>query len=152
MNYENLKFAVEKTECDNFKQKQVTILRNVLEGGRLIWDMKFSTFAIITFDEEDTKHLYPHIQEIEDYNRLHTNCMIYDLFKTDANRGFYDKLIIYQTNGAKGNGYFGYFLYNSETKEFVNKFYVDRTEDELARQLHKSFNLMRFRERYEPYK
>lgn len=148
----DLKFSVERIECDNFKQKQVAILRNVIETGRLVLDMKFSTFAIITFKDEDEKHIYPHIEEIPDYNRLRTNCMIYDLFETDANKGFYDKVIIYQTNGAKGNGWFGYFLYNSQTNTYVHKYYIDRTEDELCRQLHKSFNLMRFRDKYAPYK
>ena len=150
MNYD-FELGVHYVEFDNFKQKQVAILRNVIEGGRLILDLKFNCYATITIDPEDSHHIHPHIEETEGFNRLKTNCLVYDMLTTDANRGFYDKCFIYQTVGAKGNGFYGYLLYNSETKKLTHIYYIEREEGALCRRLNKTILLFRHIDKYLPY-
>lgn len=137
-------FSVWKIDCDKFKQKQVHLIRNIIDQGRLSVDMEFDTYGLITFSEEDKNHYHPIITETTEFNRLKTNCLIYNLKETDTNKKYYDKLFIYQTNGIKTNGFYGFIIYNSETGVFKHKYYIDRTEDELARQLYKSFCVLKF--------
>lgn len=151
MNYD-FDLDVHYIEFDNFKQKQVAIFRHVLEASRLMFDMKFHSYATITLDPEDTHHLHPHIEETEAFNRLKTNCLVYDMPITDANKGYFDKCFIYQSVGSKGNGFYGYLLYNSETKQLDHVFYIEREEGAICRRLNKTISLMRHRDKYQPYK
>jgi hypothetical protein len=137
---------------DNFKQKQVYQLRNILESSRLMNDMEFSSYAIITTDPEDTHHIHPHITEGDSFNRIRTNCLVYDMLKTSANDNYYDKCFIYQTVGPKGNGFYGYFLYNTKTGTFSHVFNIEREDGSLCRRINKTINLLRHQEKYYPYK
>ena len=147
----DLEFSIDRIACDNFKAKQVSALQTIIAGGRLMWDMEFSSFANISFDKEDIKHRFPKVTEQDAFNRVRTNCLVYNLHKTQINPGKYDKCFIYQTNGVKTNGFMGFVFYNSETGKCRHKFYVNRNEGDLCIALSYTFNIMRFQKRYLPY-
>lgn len=140
----DLNFDVWKINCDNFKQRQISIITTLIAGGRLWGDMKFKSYANIKFDETtDPNHLKPHITLQEDFNRIKTNCLVYDLLKTKINPGKYDKCFIYQTNGIKTNGFYGFIFYNSETGQYRHKYYINRNDGDLLIELAKIFATMR---------
>ena len=136
---------------DNFKQKQVGTFRNVLESGRLSMDMKFAGYAIITVDPEDTHSIHPHIEETENFNRLKTNCLVYDMVQNEVNNGLYHKCFVYQDIGAKGNGWYGYILWNKDTGKTSHVYYIEREEGAFCRRMNKTLLLWRHRDKYLPY-
>lgn len=137
----NLTFDVPHVTCENFKEKHVYMLNRNIEEGRLGMLMKFSSNANISFAENDNQHLHPIITEQDKFNRVRTNCLIYDLTNNEYNPGYYDKLFVYHSL-TKKNGWFGYIFYNTITGKQLHKYYVDLTDCGLITTLHKSFRLM----------
>lgn len=131
-----LKFDHQCIKCDNFKSKQTPIVRKTLEGSKLFNQIKFKCYGNISFDKDDEKHEEPIISELEDFHRTKSNCLIYDII--DGNPDF-NKLYIYQSINSKGNGgFYGYLLYNEQTGKLWHKYFIDRIDDELCRQIWKS--------------
>ncbi len=142
----NTEFTHFYFNCDNFKQKDTTILLNTIAGGRLMNDMKFSGYGLITFDEEnDLPHRYPEIRFLNDdgtpmqWNRKGTNCIVFDLPQTDKN-DVYDKLFLYHTNSKNGQGvWYGWVAYNTKTKVKSHRFFVDHDTQDLMVALNRFF-------------
>ena len=127
--------------CDPFKQKHAMMIRNLLEGSRLLHQLQFDSYALLTFDENDIALKYPHIESIDGYNKK-VNCLIYNLKETDENPGIFNKLFITYYQG-KHIQYYGYMMYNTETQKFNHKYFVSAEFGELAVALNKSFNTIK---------
>lgn len=125
--------------CDPIKQKHSMIIRNLLERSRLQNQIEFDTYAILTFSDEDSLLKYPHIESIDTFSKSKTNCLIYNLKYTDENPGVFNKLFITFYQG-KHISYYGYMMYNTETKKFNHKYFVSAEFGELAVSLNKSFH------------
>ena len=130
--------------CDNFKKKQAQLIINMIGGSRLCGDMSFESYGHIEFAPEDKSNRYPEISYLEDFNRLKTNCLIYNLKNTAKNQGKYDKCFIYHTAGIN-EGNYGYVFYNTETGKMMHKYFIDHEFDTLCIKLNESFNIL-FRE------
>ena len=112
--------------------------------------MKFVGYANLTFDDADTKHLFPIINMQEKFNRVKTNCLVYDLYDTAFNPKIYDKMILYHEIYGKV-GYFNYFMWNSETGEKCHITWIEDAFDNLIQRINKSFNTIRRRKMFEYY-
>lgn len=141
MNKYNFEFWRWHFNCDNFNQKHSSILLSIISNGRLGRYMTFSSYATITFAEEDTAHKYPTITELENFSRNKTNCLIFDLSESEKNQNVYDKLFIYHSNGSQ-HDFYGYVLYNTETKKMMHKYFVTHEYDELCIALTKTLNTL----------
>jgi hypothetical protein len=141
MNKYNFEFWRWHFNCDNFNQKHSSILLSIISNGRLGRYMTFGSYATITFDEEDTAHRYPTITELENFSRNKTNCLIFDLTENEKNQNVYDKLFIYHSNGSQ-HDFYGYVLYNTETKKMMHKYFVTHEYDELCIALTKTLNTL----------
>ena len=75
----NLKFFYCYIDCNNFKEKELLIFRNIVSNARLGNDIKFSSYGTITFNHEDTKHEYPILTELSSFSRGKTNAIIFDM-------------------------------------------------------------------------
>lgn len=133
----------------NFKQKQVSIFRHILEGSRLNKDFAFSGYALITTDEEDKHHIHPHIEETENFNRIKTNCLVYDIINPEE--WGYHKCFVYQNLNAKGNGFFGYLLWNEDSKKLNHVWNIEHDEGAFCRRLNKTASVIRHKHKYLPY-
>ena len=128
-------------DTDNFKQKQVDNILGIINGGRLLEFMKFVGYGNITYAPEDHGHRYPTITELDKFNRLKSNCMIFDLTYNTYNNGKFDKCFIYQSNGRQIGNY-GFVFYNTETGKLWHKYFIDYSFDGLCQALTKSFHAM----------
>lgn len=135
---------------NNFKQKQVYNIQQVLGNSKLGMHMKFSTYALITLDKDDNLHTHLHIKETENFNRLKTNCLVYDLIYDDINKEYFDKCFIYNDNGGK-NGFYGYILYNTKTGKMDHVWNITKESIEICQRLKKSFLLLIHKDKYKPY-
>lgn len=127
--------------CDNFKKKQAQLIINTIGGSRLCMDMSFESYGHIEFEPEDKHNRYPEISYLEDFNRLKTNCLIYNLKNTSKNQGVYDKCFIYHSAGSN-EGNYGYVFYNTETGKMLHKYFVEHEYDALCVTLNKTFNTL----------
>lgn len=142
----NVEFTHCYFNCNNFKQKDVEMLLYVISQSRLIHDMKFGGYAVISFDEENDKpHRYPEIKFADDngndlqFNRKGTNCLMFDLYKTDKNPT-YDKLFLYHTTAKNGQGvWYGWIIYNTKTKKYSHRFFIEHDTQELLLALNRCF-------------
>lgn len=125
---------------DNFKQKNLNILRNTVEQSRLGYDLKFDSYGNLSFEEEDTILRYPIVSLLEEYNRNKTNCLVYNI--NDITKG-YNKLFIIQYIG-KIESHYGLIFYNEETNDFYHKFFVNYDVSDLCIDITKSFHTFEF--------
>lgn len=106
---------------DKFKERNCQILINMIHGTRLGASVRFNKYCICEFDENDSQLKWPHIIETEKFNRLKTNCLEFNMEPTECCP--YNKVFIYHTicstRGIKPTGFFGYILYNTETKDYT---------------------------------
>lgn len=135
MNYEiTLDFYYQT--FDSFKQKCVLILQGLFAGGRMIDYARFHGYGLITTNGHKADKIT--IEETDKFNRLKTNCIIYDLTYNKYNPGKYDKLFIYRTNMSKDNAFYGYILYNTKTGKMTNKYNLDHMDDKLYQYIYMS--------------
>lgn len=133
----NLKFLFSYIECSNFKEKELILFRNFVAGARLGREIKFSNYATVTFNEEDTKHDFPIVTEIDSFTRGKTNGIVFDMEKTSLNNGVFNKCFVYQTI-YHNSGAYGYILFNSETGDSVHTFNVEYDTNELVKHIYNS--------------
>lgn len=106
-------------EFTNFKEKELLILRHVINGARIGQYLSFDKYANISFSDNDTKHINPCITELNSFTRGKTNCIIFNM----KNVKDYDKCLVYQTL-FKNDGFYGYIFYNSETHKYKHIYNV----------------------------
>lgn len=128
-------------DTDNFKQKQVDNILGIINGGNLREFMTFAGYGNIIYEPEDKCHRYPTIIELDKFNRLKTNCLIFDLSFNTYNNGKFDKCFVYNTNGHQIGNY-GFVMYNSETGQIMHKYFIDYAFDSLCHALMKAFHSM----------
>lgn len=133
----NLKFIFSYIECNNFKEKELILLRNFVSGCRLGREIKFSHYANVTFDENDTKHDFPIVTEIESFTRGKTNGIVFDMENTSLNNGVFTKCFVYQTL-FNNSGAYGYILFNDETNEITHSFNIEYDANELVKHIYTS--------------
>ena len=128
MNYE-LELAINYQVFDNFKQKGVLLLKNLFLNGRINDYIRFAGYGFISpLNEKSSKIL---VEEQDKFNRMKTNCLIYNLTKNKFNPGVYDKLFIYYSANRE-NPWYGYVLYNSTTGKTFNRYCIDAEDDRLS--------------------
>lgn len=133
----NLKFIFSYIECNNFKEKDLILLRNFISGCRLGREIKFSHYANVTFDENDKKHDFPIVTEIESFTRGKTNGIVFDMENTSLNNGVFTKCFVYQTL-FNNSGAYGYILFNDETNEITHSFNIEYDANELVKHIYTS--------------
>jgi hypothetical protein len=125
---------------DVFKQKATLILKSLFEVGRISDFMKFDNYGLISPLNEKSNQIK--VEDTDKFVRGKTNCMIYNLTKNKYNPGIYDKLIIYYNAVSRDTQWYGYILYNTETKEMLHKYYFDYADDKLYHKIWDSFMIL----------
>lgn len=135
----NLKFLFSYIDCNNFKEKELILLRNFIGGCRLGREIKFSHYAMVTFDENDKKHDFPIVTEIENFARSKTNGIVFNMENTSLNNGVFTKCFVYQTL-FRNSGAYGYILFNDETGDSIHTFNVEYDTNELIKHIYRSIS------------
>ena len=144
----DIELAINYCTFENFKQKAAQILNNLFAQGRINDYAKFHSYGVITPTDEKNKHI--HIEEIDKFNRLKTNCIIYDLTPNKYNRYEYDKLFIYYSVIARETSWYGYILYSTKTGKTNHKYCVRYMDDVLSQYIYRSIiNLGNHRDLYQ---
>ena len=135
MTYE-FDLAINYCTFNNFKQKAAYIVNSLFAQGRINDYMHFKSYGIITPLDDKNKHIS--IEEIDKFNRIRTNCIIYDLTYNKWNPGKYDKCFIYFSNVTRDTNWYGYVLYNSETGDLKHKYCIKYEDDKLYQYIYRS--------------
>jgi len=147
----SINLSVCYTRADVFKKKFCDITTSIIAGSRMHDMMNFIGYGNMSFDENDHKHLNPIIKLQDKFNRVKTNCLIYDLYDTPFNTGMYDKMILYHEVYGK-NGYYNYYIWNSETGEGFHITWIEDAFDNLIQRLSKTFNTLRKTKMFDYYR
>lgn len=113
-----LKFMMPYINCDNFKEKDLNNLLGVINGTRIRDLIKGYKYGNIKFDEEDKQKFYPIVNELENFTRSKTNCIIFDV---DSKK--FEKLFLYQTLNRE-NPYYGIVGLKHDGKS-VHIYFID---------------------------
>ena len=127
-------------DLGKLKESQIYQIKACLGGSRIGSQMHFCSFGRAYFEPEDVKHSHLIVEPVENYDKSKVNCVIYNLDYNCQNMGYFDKLFIY-LNQLKDT-YYGYVLYNSETKHSCQKAMIDPQEDYLINNLTRDFLTM----------
>lgn len=142
----NLNFLFSYIDCNNFKEKELIVLRNFIKGTRIGREIKFANYANISFDVEDVKHDKPIVTELEQFTRSKTNGIIFNMENTELNNGVFNKCVIYQTLFTNSGAY-GYILWNTETNDSVHEFNVEYDGNELIKHIYRTINSLPIRDK-----
>lgn len=155
MEYTEKNYDFELSMChpmiSTFKEKIARIIINTIGGSRLNKNMKFESFGKIEFNEDDINEKHPFITTMDQFNRVKTNCLIYNLPVNNTNNGFYDKCFVYYHTSSKDIVNYGYIFYNSKTNDVLHDYYIEPSYDELMKHLNQSFNSFERRDIIEFY-
>ena len=99
---------------NNLKIKECELLRHIIEGSRIGQYMNFNNYANISFDDEDKLSRFAKIELLENFDRKKTNCMVFNLAKSQLNNDRYNKLFLYM-HSTRSDTYYGFILYNTAT-------------------------------------
>ena len=121
---------------DSFKQKGALILQGLFAGGRMIDYAKFHGYGLITTNGHKADKIT--IEDTDKFNRLKTNCLIYDLTYNKWNPGKFDKLFIYRTNMSKDNAFYGFILYNTKTGKMSNVYNIEYLDDKVYQYVYRT--------------
>ena len=150
MNSYKLKFSYCYIECNNFKEKELVIFRNIISNSRLGRDMLFNCYANITFDNDDKKHEYPIINELNAFTRSKTNGIIFDIPVGDYNDGTFEKVLLYQTTN-KNTGCYGLLFFNRETNLNSHVYNIDYDINDLIQHIQRTISNIPFRQTFNDY-
>lgn len=114
----------------NFKEKQSNILMNSISNGRLGQEIKFNSFANISFEAEDKQLRYPTFKPLDGFARSKTNCLVYDVLETEKNPGMWDKCYIFMQGGHDVS--YSFIMYNTKTGRMVHKFMIPLEYDSIV--------------------
>ena len=120
-----LSFNMPYINCDNYKEKELINFIGIINGSRTGLLLNGYKYANIRFDDEDKKHEYPIITELDSFSRSKTNCIIFN-----SNEGRYNKLFIYQSLN-KDNPYYGILAYNTDTGKNVHIYNIEYDHSKL---------------------
>ena len=121
---------------DSFKQKGALIIQNLFRDVRMADYARFHGYGLITTNGHKADKIT--IEDVDKFNRLKTNCLVYDLTYNKYNPGKYDKLFIYRTNTSKDNSFYGYILYNTKTDKTTNVYNIEYLDDKLYRYVYRA--------------
>lgn len=145
-----LKFNWCYIDCNNFKEKELILLRNTIACTRISNDITFYKYANISFDENDKKHETPIVTEFDNFTRSKTNAIIFDMKNTEKNPGKFNKCIIYQ-HIMKNDGFYGFVFYNTETGRYNHIYNITNDRNELLVNIWRSIDIMQREEMYSYY-
>lgn len=132
----NINLKVNYEHFDVFKQKNMLVLQNLFGYSRLGEFIRFNSYGIIT--PLDHKNCNVNIELSDKYNRLKTNCLIYDLTFNKYNQNKFDKLFIYYEVMTRETTWYSYILYNSETGALKHYYYLQYMDDKLCQDILKN--------------
>lgn len=136
----NFELKLWYVEPSNFKERNARILIKLIEGSRMNDNMAFSCFANMKFDSNDTQFRYPHVTELQQFNRVKCNCLVFNLRNTVLNNGLYDKCFIYNHSNAKEVTNYAFAFLNTTTGEVLTKHYIEPDYESLLRNLYLTFD------------
>ena len=123
-------------ETSVLKQKEVSIILNMVRAGRLKNHIKFNSYGECKYEEDDKQLVNPYVFINEKFNRLKTNVLVFDIFINDWNPGIYDKLFIFKSNNAK-EPTFNIAFCNTETGVCMHQPVIEYAYDTLMQDIMK---------------
>ena len=137
----DLKISFCYERADNFKEKQFNYLVSNLMSATYHGKIQYKCPGHIEWDPEDKTHVHPHIEEMSEFKKKSTNCIVFNLPRSYQNHNIYNKLFLYFYENKKTLTY-GYFLYNDETKLTTHSFNIQGDLNDLFIALNNSFEYM----------
>lgn len=151
MNDLNFKKEYPYIASNVFKQKDVNHILTIINAGRLSSHIKFVGYGLVTYDEDDTKMENAHLTFMEKFNRLKTNCLVFDVLKTVWNDNVYTKMYILKQNNVK-DPTFSIVFHNEETGITTQNPCIEYAYDVLSQDIMRVIFNLRMRPLYEMYK
>lgn len=142
----NFNFDYYYIECSNFKEKELLILRHVINGARIGQQLIFNKYGNISFEENDIQHKCPIITEFNSFMRGKTNCIIFNLNNVPK----YDICIVYQTV-FKNDGFYGYIFYNTKTHKYKHIYNITYDLSSLINSITRSISIIYKEDMYNYY-
>lgn len=132
----NLTASIPHIMPTNIKEKTANMLISIITKSRLGQMMSFNSFARMDFDDEkDSLEMHPIVSLQDSFNRLKTNCIVFNVFNNDINDNKYNMCFVYHHSSAKDIINYGYIMYNSKTQKSYHCFYIEPEYDEITRHL-----------------
>lgn len=141
MTYENLKLGYLYQLFSPFKKQDIYNFINLIDESRVGRRIKFKCYGNATFiNEEDPKHEYVTITELDSFERKNTNVAVFEV--TDEHcRDTYTEIFLYHNVTALRSSY-GLVCYNSKTGKISHKIQIEYDLYDLMIALNKTMLFM----------
>ena len=122
MIFENLKLGYFYQDFYHFKESEVTNIINLIGPSRVGKYIKFKCYGNASFNEEDQKHEFVTIKELDNFERKNSNVIVFEV--TDENcKNVFTELFLYH-NVTIAQSSYGLISYNNKTRNISHKIQI----------------------------
>lgn len=138
----NLKFGHFKIDPGQLKETEINQMIWILSMSRHARDISFDSYGYVEFDELDTGHWNPIVTLLNGYRKRHCEVAVFDLHPKDGN-GQFNKMFVYKIC-RRNMPNWGYVLYNEETKEMKDKYFIPGDMNDIILEINRVLNHMQW--------
>ena len=140
MIFENLKLNYFYQIFSPFKESEVSNIISLVSPSRIGRCMRFKCYGNASFNEEDTKHEFVTIKELNNFERKKSNVVVFEVIDENC-KSVYTELFLYH-NIATSQSSYGLISYNSKTGKTTHKIQIDYDSYDLMIALNKAMLYM----------
>ena len=140
MIFENLKLNYFYQIFSPFKESEVSNIISLVSPSRIGRCMRFKCYGNASFNEEDTKHKFVTIKELNSFERKKSNVVVFEVIDEDC-KNVFTELFLYHNITTTQSSY-GLLSYNSKTHKITHKIQIDNDSYDLMIALNKAMLYM----------
>lgn len=122
MIFENLKLNYFYQDFYPFKESEVLGITSLLGPSRAGKYIRFKCYGNASFKEEDSKHEFVTIKELDNFERKNSNVVVFEVIDENC-KSVYTELFLYQ-NVTTAQSSYGLVSYNNKTGKISHKIQI----------------------------
>lgn len=122
MIFENLKLNYFYQDFYPFKESEVLDITSLLGPSRAGKYIRFKCYGNASFKEEDSKHEFVTIKELDNFERKNSNVVVFEVIDENC-KSVYTELFLYQ-NVTTAQSSYGLVSYNNKTGKISHKIQI----------------------------
>lgn len=122
MIFENLKLGYFYQGFYPFKESEVNNIINLICPSRVGKYVKFKCYGNASFNEEDSKHEFVTIKELDNFERKNSNVIVFEVIDENC-KNVFTELFLYHNITTSQSSY-GFISYNNKTGNVSHKIQI----------------------------
>lgn len=123
MIFENLKLDYLYQTFSPFRESEVSNIISVISPSRIGRCIKFKCYGNASFSEENSKHEFANIKELDNFERKNSNVVVFEVIDEKCKKVFTELFLYHNTTTSQSS--YGLISYNSTNGNISHKIQID---------------------------